>query len=155
RPSWTGILAMGVAANGCKFSCLVDGLEGAPWIVLSHSLATDLTMWDELADVLKGHYRVLRYDARGHGGSAATDAEYSLDLLVADVIGILDELAIDKAHFAGLSMGGMTALGLALAHPDRVTSIVVCDARASAPPEYRDAWAQRSELVRRQGIEAI
>ena len=71
------------------------------------------------------------------------------------MIGILDALGLDKVHFAGLSMGGMVGMGLALHHPDRLRSATVCDARAEAPAQYRDAWTERSRKVRQEGIEAM
>src|SRR5437899_2999618 len=110
---------MHIASNGSTFHCRVDGGHG-PWVMLAHGLATDLTMWDELTEALKGRYRVLRYDARGHGDSAATDGDYTLDMLVADAVGILDALNIAQCHFGGLSMGGMVTLGMLLDHPTRI-----------------------------------
>ena len=92
---------MQIESNGSTFHCRIDG--HGPWVMLSHGLATDLTMWDELTEALKDRYRVLRYDARGHGGSAAPEGDYSLDLLVADALGILDALGIEQSHFCGLS----------------------------------------------------
>ena len=82
---------MQIASNGSTFNCRIDGGSG-PWVMLAHGLATDLAMWDELTEALKDRYRVLRYDARGHGGSPATEGDYSLDMLVADAVGILDML---------------------------------------------------------------
>src|SRR5205814_569801 len=89
------------------------------------------------ASALGRSYRILRYDQRGHGGTEATDGKYSFDLLVADVIALLDALSIPRAHFAGISMGGMTALFLAQRHSDRFDRIVACDcgpARGRRPP---------------------
>ncbi len=145
---------MQIISNGSTFHCRVDGDSG-PWVMLSHGLAADLTMWDELADVLKDRYRVLRYDARGHGGSAATEGDYSLDMLVADAAGILDAFDVTQAHFAGLSMGGMVAQGLLLDHPDRIRSAVIADSRHTTTPEFTKAWFDRIDAVRKGGIEAI
>lgn len=145
---------MHIDSNGSTFHCRIDGDSG-PWLMLSHGLATDLTMWDELADALKHRYRVLRYDARGHGASAATEGDYSLDLLVADAAGILDALDIPQAHFAGLSMGGMVAQGLLLDHATRIRSAVIADSRHTTTPEFTKAWLDRIDAVRRSGIEAI
>ena len=68
---------MKVKANGISFECKIDGPEGAPWLVFSNSLATDIAMWDEQAAALKNRFRVLRYDQRGHGGSDAPEARSS------------------------------------------------------------------------------
>ena len=143
-----------VKSNGSTFNCRVDGERG-PWVLLSHGLATDLTMWDELADALKDRYRVLRYDARGHGGSAAPEGDYTLDQLVSDAAGILDALEVPHAHFAGLSMGGMVGLGLLLDHAPRIASAVIADSRHTTTPEFTQAWLERAAAVRQGGIEAI
>jgi 3-oxoadipate enol-lactonase len=147
-------MAMQIKSNGSTFNCRVDGERG-PWVLLSHGLATDLTMWDELADALKDRYRVLRYDARGHGGSAAPDGDYTLDQLVADAAGLLDALAVPQAHVAGLSMGGMVGLGLLLDHGPRIKSAVIADSRHTTTPEFTKAWLDRAEAVRQGGIAAV
>ena len=95
----------------------IDGPERAPWLVFSNSLATSLAMWDEQAAALANSFRILRYDQRGHGGSDAPAGRYTFDTLVDDVVALMDALGIKQAHFAGLSMGGATALGLAERHP--------------------------------------
>jgi len=145
---------MQVRSNGSSFNCRVDGARG-PWVLLSHGLATDLGMWDELADALKARYRVLRYDARGHGGSVAPEGDYTLDQLVADAVGILDALEVAQAHFCGLSMGGMVGLGLMLDHPARIRSAVIADSRHTTTPEFTKAWHDRAAAVRQGGIAAI
>ncbi len=145
---------MKIEANGSNFNCRIDGDHG-PWVMLSHGLATDMTMWDELTEALKDHYRVLRYDARGHGESAAPAGDYTLDMLVDDAVGIMDELGVDRTHFAGLSMGGMIALGMLINHPQRMKSAVIADSRHTTRSEFTEAWLQRADAVRNGGIEAI
>jgi 3-oxoadipate enol-lactonase len=149
-----GAPTMQIKSNGSTFSCRIDGERG-PWVLLSHGLATDLSMWDELTDALKDRYRVLRYDARGHGGSPAPEGDYTLDQLVADAVGILDELEVAQAHFAGLSMGGMIGLGLMIDHPGRIKSAVIADSRHTTTPDFTKAWLERAEAVRQGGIAAI
>lgn len=144
---------MNIESNGSTFHCRIDGR--GPWIMLSHGLATDLTMWDELTEALSDHYTVLRYDARGHGGSAAPAGDYTLDMLVADAVGILDALGIARCHFGGLSMGGMVTLGLLLDHPHRLRSGIIADSRHTTRPDFTEAWLQRAEAVRQGGVEAI
>jgi 3-oxoadipate enol-lactonase len=143
-----------VQVNGSSFNCRTDGDRG-PWVMLSHGLATDISMWDELVEALSDRYRVLRYDARGHGGSAAPAGDYTLDMLVADAVGILDALGVEQCHVAGLSMGGMIAIGMLINHPKRVKSAVIADSRHTTTPEFTEAWLQRADAVRMQGIEAI
>jgi 3-oxoadipate enol-lactonase len=145
---------MQIASNGSMFNCRIDGGRG-PWVMLAHGLATDLTMWDELTDALKGSYRVLRYDARGHGGSAATQGDYLLDMLVADVVGILDMLGIAQCHFGGLSMGGMVTLGMLLDHPTRLRSGIIADSRHTTRPDFTEAWRVRAEEVRQGCVAAV
>ncbi len=144
---------MQVESNGATFHCRIDG-QG-PWIMLSHGLATDLSMWDELTDALADRYRVLRYDARGHGDTPATPGDYTLDMLVADAAGILRALGIEQSHFCGLSMGGMVGLGLMIDHPGLLKSAVIADSRHTTRPDFTEAWLSRAEAVRTGGIEAV
>jgi 3-oxoadipate enol-lactonase len=145
---------MKIEANGSTFNCRIDGDHG-PWVMLSHGLATDMTMWDELTEALKDHCRVLRYDARGHGASAAPAGDYTLDMLVMDAVGILDAAGVEKTHFAGLSMGGMIGLGMLINHPKRMKSAVIADSRHTTQLEFTEAWLERADVVRKGGIEAI
>jgi hypothetical protein len=111
--------AMRITANGISFNVQIDGPEGAPWVIFSNSVLTNLTMWKDQAADLQRSFRVLRYDQRGHGSTDVTDGKYSFDLLVADVVALMDALSIQRAHFVGLSMGGITALFLAPCPPVR------------------------------------
>ena len=144
---------MNIEANGISFNTQVEGSEGAPWVTFSNSLACNLSMWDGQVAALQNDYRILRYDTRGHGGTDAPEGPYSFDMLVGDVIGLWDALGIERGHFIGLSLGGMTALGLALGHGGRLSSITVCNARAEAVPEFRDIWDTRIATVRAKGME--
>jgi 3-oxoadipate enol-lactonase len=146
---------MQINSNGVSFNCRIEGPEGAPWVVLSHSLATDLTMWDELAAALAARYRVLRYDMRGHGGTQPISGDYTLAMLVGDVVGLMDALKIDRAHFCGLSIGGMIGQGLALDRAQRIKSASICDAPHTATPPFSQAWHDRIAQVRQGGIESI
>lgn len=143
---------MKVNANGIAFNCEIEGPEGAPWLTFSNSLATDLHMWDGQAEALKSDFRILRYDKRGHGGTEVVDGAYSFDMLMDDVVGLWDALDIEKSHFVGLSIGGMTALGLGIHHADRLSSMVVSNAIASAPEPFRAAWDDRIAFVSENGM---
>ena len=101
---------MRIRANGITFNCAIDGPEGAPWIMFSNSLATNLSMWDPQVADFAPSFRVLRYDQRGHGGTEAPAGRYTYPQLVADAVALLDALEIARTHFVGLSMGGATAL---------------------------------------------
>jgi len=144
-----------VDAGGVALSAQVDGAAGKPWLLLSNSLAADLSMWDDQIATLTVTHRVLRYDTRGHGASAAPAGPYSFDELVADMVAVLDHVGADKADVMGLSLGGMTALGLGLAEPGRVRRMVVCDARADAPPPFVQSWADRIAAIRAGGMAAV
>jgi 3-oxoadipate enol-lactonase len=146
---------MRITANGISMNTQVDGPESAPWLVLSNSLMTNLSMWDDQVAELKKSYRVLRYDQRGHGGTQATEGPYSFDLLVADVVALLDALSIKRAHFAGLSMGGVTALFLAARHPDRFDRIIACDCPPGSTPASAQQWKERIEIASREGMAAL
>ena len=146
---------MQVKANGISFNVAIDGPEGAPWLVLSNSLLTNLAMWDEQVDGLKQSYRILRYDQRGHGGTQATEDSYSFDLLVADVVALMDAVAIKRAHFCGLSMGGMTALFLAQRHRERFDRIIACDCGPASTPASAQQWKERIDLAGEKGMGAL
>jgi len=146
---------MRVSVDGVMIHARIDDGQSGPWVVLAHGIATDLGLWDGVARLLASRFRVVRYDARGHGESEAPAGPYSLQSLGQDALGLMDALGIDHAHFVGLSMGGMVGLGLALDHPKRLLSLTCCDARASAPPDYRQAWTQRAAAVAERGMEAI
>jgi 3-oxoadipate enol-lactonase len=146
-----------VRVAGANLFTRVDGGEraDAPWLVLSNSLAADHTMWEPQIALLTSRYRVLRYDTRGHGRSDAPQGPYSLPMLAHDVVGLLDHYGIDKATFMGLSLGGMTGLGLAIDHADRLEKLVCCDARADAPEPFVKSWDDRLAVIEREGLRGI
>ena len=146
---------MKVKANGITVNYRIDGPERAPWLVFSNSLATSLAMWDEQAAALQTSFRVLRYDQRGHGETDAPSGRYAFDTLLDDALALMDAHNIDKAHFAGLSMGGATALGLAERRPQRFHSIVVADSPCQSTPQSSQQWEERIAVAQKQGIEAL
>lgn len=133
----------------------IDGPDSAPWLILSNSLGASAEMWTPQIPVLTKHFRVLRYDTRGHGKSDVPPGPYSFDHLVGDVIDLMDALEIETARFMGLSKGGMTGLGLALAHPDRIERVVCADGRSDAPPPFKAMWDDRIGLVEQDGMNGI
>jgi 3-oxoadipate enol-lactonase len=146
---------MRIKANGITFNYEIDGPEGAPWLVFSNSLATNVTMWDPQAADLKHSFRVLRYDQRGHGATEVPAGRYTFQVLIADVIALFDALHIARAHFAGLSMGGVTALGLAELHPDRVDHVIVCDSPGKSTPAGAQQWEERIVIAQNGGMEPL
>jgi 3-oxoadipate enol-lactonase len=136
-------------------NCELSGPPHAPVVMLSHSLGSNLHMWDPQLAVLEGRFRVLRYDTRGHGGSDVPGDAYRLEELVADAAALLDALAIPTVHFVGLSMGGMIAQGFALSHPDRLDRLVLCDTSAFMPAEAQPIIQDRIDTARREGLAAL
>lgn len=146
---------MKVDVNGFALHCLVEGPEGAPWVTLANSLVCSLHMWDEQAKRLARHYRVLRYDMRGHGKSDAPPSPYTIEALADDVLAVWDHFGVTRSHWIGLSLGGMVGISLALRHPARLASLVACDCRAESPPAYAAVFDERIRVTREQGMEAM
>ncbi len=144
---------MKLTANGIDIHYTLEG-EG-PAVTLSHALGCNLSLWDDQARALKGRYRVLRYDTRGHGQTSAPPGPYSLELLAEDVHGLLTGLRITETHFVGLSMGGMIGQVFTLKYPKMVRSLVLCDTTSRYPKEALPAWEERVRTVETKGMEAI
>jgi 3-oxoadipate enol-lactonase len=146
---------MKVKANGINFNCELEGPENAPVLIFSNSLITNLSMWDDQAAALKNEFRVLRYDQRGHGGTDAPSGKYTFATLTDDVVAIMDALSIKRANFAGISMGGMTALFLAERYSDRFDRIFPCDCGPASTPQSAQQWKERIDLGADKGMEAL
>ncbi len=145
---------MKAKTNGIELNYEIEGEEG-PWVVLSHSLACNLRMWDEQIEMLRDRFRVLAFDTRGHGKSDAPGGPYTLDDLVEDTHGLLSGLGIGKAHWVGLSMGGMIGMLYALKYPQTFESLVLCDTSSRIPTELAPAWADRIKTANEQGMPAL
>ena len=131
----------------------LDGPVDAPVLVLSNSLGTDLHMWDIQIPAFTEHFRVLRFDTRGHGKSLVTEGPYSIEQLGRDVMALLDALDIQRAHFCGLSMGGLIGQWLGIHAGERLQRLVVCNTAAKiGTPEI---WNPRIEMVLRDGAAAM
>ena len=139
--------------NSTRLFYRLEGKDGLPVLVLSHSLGCDHEMWaPQMADLLE-HFQVLRYDTRGHGASAAPPGDYTLDQLGRDALGLADSLNIQKFAWCGLSMGGAIGQWLALHALDRLSSLVL----ASTAPRFGtpEMWETRRNSVREGGMQAI
>jgi 3-oxoadipate enol-lactonase len=126
------------------------GPGDAPVLVLSNSLGTSLRMWEPQAGPFRRHFRVLRYDHRGHGRSPVPPGPYTLDDLGGDLVHLLDELGIGAVAFCGLSLGGIVGMWLAVHHPDRVSSLVLCCTSAYQHPPA--AWTGLAAEIRTEGL---
>jgi 3-oxoadipate enol-lactonase len=146
---------MKITANGISMNYTLDGPANAPVVTLSHSLATDLAMWEPQMKALTARWRVLRYDTRGHGGTDAPAGAYSLTQLADDARALLTALKIGRTHWVGLSMGGMIGQALALASPNVFQSLVLCDTSSRIPPEARPLWQERVKTAETQGMEPL
>ncbi|CAB1075362.1 Beta-ketoadipate enol-lactone hydrolase (EC [Olavius algarvensis Delta 1 endosymbiont] len=143
---------MKVSANGIQIYYELTGQAGAPVVMLSHSLASSMVMWNPQLESLEAHFNVLRYDMRGHGDSEAPDGAYTLGLLADDAVALLDALGIDAVHFVGLSIGGMIGQGLALNHVARLKSLTLCDTSAIMPAEAQPILQERIAAARESGM---
>jgi len=143
---------MKINANGIDINYELTGKKGAPVVMLSHSLASSMVMWNPQLDWMASHFKVLRYDMRGHGGSDAPEGAYTLELLVDDAVALLDALSIDTVHFVGLSIGGMIGQGFALNHGGRLKSLVLCDTSAIMPDEAQPILQGRIAAAREEGM---
>jgi 3-oxoadipate enol-lactonase len=129
--------------------------KGAP-VLLSHSILASSAMWRVQAELLiERGYRVICMDTRGHGASDGPPPPYTMADLVADHLGVLDAMDIERAHFVGLSLGGMSGFGLGIAHGDRLLSLVLCDARADAPEAVAAPWNDRIVAALEHGCSAL
>jgi 3-oxoadipate enol-lactonase len=146
---------MRVSVNGIQVNYTLEGPADGPVVTMSHSLATDLSMWDPQAAALAQRYRVLRYDTRGHGGTDAPAGAYSLSQLADDARGLLKILGIARTHWIGLSMGGMLGQTLALSSPPVLQSVSLCDTSSRIPPDMRHLWDERIATVEAKGMEPM
>lgn len=142
-----------IAANGITLRVRADGPADAPALLLCNSLGTRLEMWDMQMPNLTREYRVIRFDNRGHGLSEAPEAEYAIEDLGLDALGVLDYFAIERAHFCGLSMGGMVGQWLGTNAGHRLNKLVLSNTAAYMGPP--SGWSGRMALVAEHGMSAI
>jgi 3-oxoadipate enol-lactonase len=130
-----------------------DGPEDAPVLLLSNSLGTTHEMWEPQLSAVTKHFRVLRYDRRGHGQSAVLPSPYSIGAMAGDVIELLDSLGLERVSYCGLSIGGMDAMWNAANAPERIDRLALCSTSPHMPP--RELWDERAATVREQGVEVL
>ena len=140
-------------ADGVRIAYRVDGDDSRDALVFINSLGTDLRLWEPQMPELTRHFRVIRYDCRGHGASDVPPNPATIDRLGADLIALLDCLHIDIAHLCGLSLGGLTALWAAAYHRERVARVIF--ANAAARFGTTQSWDERIRAVRAGGMTAI
>jgi 3-oxoadipate enol-lactonase len=142
-----------VSGDGCTIAFRVDGAEDAPALLLSNALGTNLNMWAPQVAAFAAHFLVIRYDTRGHGQSDAPRNPYTIDQLGRDALAVLDAANVSRAHVCGLSLGGVTAMWLAVNAPLRVAALVL--AATAGRIGAREMWETRIEQVLAGGTESI
>ena len=146
---------MKAKVNGTELYYELHGSEGAPWLIFSHSLACTVRMWDPQIAAFKDRYRILAYDMRGHGQSAAPAGPYTLEMLADDVLALMKELRIQRARYVGLSIGGMIGQHLALKEPGRFERMVLADTGHAQTPETLKQWDERIRIAQAQGMKPL
>ena len=140
-----------VPGAGGNLAVYLEGDPGAPAVLMTHSILSSSRMWRQQSTLLaRQGFRVVRVDARGHGASQAPPPPYTMDDLAADSVHVLDRLGIDRAHYVGLSLGGMSGFGLGIHHGERWLSLCLCDARADAPASVAAPWDERIDVAQRE-----
>ncbi|MDQ0112301.1 alpha/beta fold hydrolase [Paenibacillus harenae] len=124
--------------DGVRIAYRIDGSADKPVLMLANSIATSMSMWDGQLAELSPHFRVLRYDYRGHGDSDTPAGPYSFDRLGRDVIELLDALHIDRVHFLGLSLGGVIGQWLGIYAPERLGRLILSNTSSYLGPA--DQW---------------
>jgi 3-oxoadipate enol-lactonase len=142
-----------IKADGCAIHVEVEGPEGAPLLMLSNSLGTDLHMWDDQVAPFTRHFRLVRYDRRGHGRSDVPKGPYSMERLGRDVLAVLDALGIERINWCGLSMGGMVGQWLGAHAPKRIDKLILSNTACYYPD--KTFWAGRIKTVRENGLAGI
>ena len=119
-----------IEADGCRLSWSAQGPADAPALLLLNALGTTVDLWSPQIDPLAAAFRVIRFDTRGHGQSDAPAGPYALDRLGRDALAVLDAAGAPRAHVCGVSLGGQTALWLAVHAPERVNGLVAANTGA-------------------------
>lgn len=138
-----------IQSNGVAIDAEISGPEGAPVLMLSNSLGTTRHMWDPQMGAFTKAFRVVRYDRRGHGKSAIPQGPYNMEMLGRDAIAVLDGLGIKKAHWLGLSMGGMEGMWLGANAGDRFDKIILSNTSTYYPD--KTPWHTRMDAVAKAG----
>jgi 3-oxoadipate enol-lactonase len=131
----------------------LEGRTDLPVLVFSNSLGTSLEMWAPQVGPFSEHFRLLRYDPRGHGRSAVTPGDYSIEQLATDLLQLLDSLELGRVYFCGLSMGGAIGIHLGSHAPERFYKLVVCNTAAKFGTA--ETWNTRMQAVQAGGTKAV
>ena len=139
--------------DGCIIYVEVEGPQNAPVLMISNSLGTNLHMWDDQVASWTRHFRLVRYDRRGHGQSSVPKGPYTMERLGRDVLAVIDALDVAKINWCGLSMGGMVGQWLGAHAPGRIDKLVLSNTSSFFPD--KSIWEGRLKTVRDKGLAAI
>ena len=142
-----------IQSDGCPINVETEGRGDAPVLMMCNSLGTDLHMWDPQVAALTQHFRLVRYDRRGHGQSGVPKGPYTMEMLGRDVLAVLDALKIEKINWCGLSMGGMVGMWLGANAPQRINRLILSN--TSAYFADKEIWNGRIKTVREKGLASI
>jgi 3-oxoadipate enol-lactonase len=142
-----------IDADGCPIHVRLDGPDGAPVLMLSNSLGTTLDMWDAQLPAFSKHFRVVRYDRRGHGRSGVTPGPYTMERLGRDALAVMDGLGLQRVSWCGLSMGGMVGQWLGAEAPQRIDRLILSNTSSHYPDPT--PWNDRIAAVREGGLAAV
>src|SRR3954454_13543775 len=126
---------------GSRIAYFESGRPWRPSLVLTHSLGSDHRMWAPQIEALKSEYAIIAIDNIGHGESAVPSGDYSLDDFAEAVIAVADAAELERFHYCGLSVGGITGLVVAAHHADRLLSLTLCNTAAKIGSA--ELWDQR------------
>lgn len=146
---------MKIQANGININVEISGNPDGPTVIMSHSLACNLSMWEPQLHVLEPDFNVIRYDTRGHGQSEVTPSPYDLETLGTDAVALMDALDLPSAHWIGISMGGMIGQWAAIHHPRRIQRLVLADTGPVMPDDAQPWWQEKIDLARTKGMDAL
>src|SRR5687767_5774337 len=142
-----------VESNGCPIYFEAEGAQDKPVLMFCNSLGTTLHMWDGQMPAVTRHFRIVRYDRRGHGRSGVPAGPYNMEMLGRDALAVLDAAKVDKTNWCGLSMGGMVGMWLGANAPQRVNRLILSN--TSAYFENKQIWNDRIAVVKEKGLNAI
>jgi 3-oxoadipate enol-lactonase len=142
-----------VESGGVRLFYRLQGQDSKPVLIFSHSLGVDHGQWDHQAHQLVAHFRILRYDIRGHGASDVPSGDYTIEMLARDVLALTDQLALHRFAFCGLSLGGMIGQWLGAFAPERLTRLIL----ANTSSRFADTapMKARRTTVLEQGMSAV
>lgn len=145
---------IGVKVNNLTISYNDEGPDDAPVIIFIHGFPFNKSMWGQQVDTLKGGYRTIAYDIRGHGNTESGNENISIDLFADDLVNLMDELNISKAILCGLSMGGYIALNAVEKYPKRFDGLILSNTQCTADtPEGKEKRMKTIQSIKESGVE--